>query len=221
LLGGGWGLYALGRSHAPGNWESYQLEKQRLSEARRRLVDENRRLRAKNRGLSERVVALERANDIEQTAESELRKSLSELQGRVAELKKELAFYRGIVSPEEAKAGVRVHQFEVRNGQDSGTYHFRLVLVHAGAEEKVSGQVEIGVRGVEGDTTRKLSFSEIALDSDGLLVFTFRYFQELAGAFRLPEGFEPLQVRVEVAPEARDKDAFETTYDWQEVARTS
>lgn len=220
VLALGWGLYSLGKARAPGDWERIQVARERLEGERRRLIEENRRLEARNRDLNERLVVLERAADIDREATAELRQSLREMQERLSEYKKELAFYRGIVSPEEAKAGVRVQHFAVDSAADGGVYRFNLVLIQAARHDRrIDGRALLRFEGLRGGESLGLGWSDVALDSDSKLVFSFKYFQELSGTFRLPEDFEPTLVEVEIAPGGGGSEAFTDSYDWQQLIR--
>lgn len=217
VLGLGWGLYALGKSQAPGNWQRVEVARERLEGERKRLIEENRRLEAENRRLNERLVVLQRAADIDREATAELRQSLRDMQERLSEYKKELAFYRGILSPEEAKAGVRVQQFEVVTTGEPGVYRFNLVLIQAARHDRqVGGQAILRFEGLRGGESKSLSWSDVALDSTSKLVFSFKYFQELVGTFRLPDDFEPTLVEVEIEP-GGSAGAFTDSYDWRQL----
>ena len=42
-----------------------------------------------------------------------------------------MAFYRGIVSPEQSSAGVRVYELQLRPGSEADLYQYDLVLIQA------------------------------------------------------------------------------------------
>lgn len=218
VLALGWGLYALGQSHAPGDWKRVQTARERLGEERRRLVDENRRLEAEKRRLDERVALLEREAGVDREATADLRQSLREMQEQLSEYKKELAFYRGIVSPEEAKTGVRVQQFKVAATTEDRVYRFNLVLMQASRHDRrFRGRVHLRFEGLRDGESLSLGWPDVALDSASKLVFSFRYFQELDGTFRLPQDFQPTLVEVEIAPGGGDSEAFTDSYDWRQL----
>lgn len=217
-----WALYALGRAQAPGNYQTYQVAQQRLETERKRLTQENRALKTENRSLTERMVALERSSDIDTAAGGELRQALTDLQAQVAESKKELAFYRGILSPEEAKAGVRVQQFSLHKTKKARTYTFDLVLIQSARQDKrVSGEVKIRVDGLRKNEAISLTWDDVQLDSKPNIVFSFKYFQELSGTLRVPADFDPTLVEIEVVPRGRGEDAFVDRYDWNKLTQVN
>lgn len=216
----GWGLYHLGKIRAPGDWQRAQAAQERLRDERRHLIGENRRLEKENRRLGEGLVALERAADIDREATAELRESLRRMQESLSEYKKELAFYRGIVSPEEAKAGVRIQQFGVAGTGESGLYRFNLVLIQAARHDRhIKGRVRLRIEGLHAGESTSLRWSDVALDSATALVFSFKYFQELAGTFRLPRAFEPTLVEIEIAPGNSGSEAFTDSYGWTQLVQ--
>lgn len=207
----GWGLYTLGKTRAPEDWR-------RLEAAHERLVDERHRLIERNRRLDERLVSLQREADVDREATAELRRSLRRMQEQLSEYKKELAFYRGIVSPEEARTGVRVQQFELAPTAEDRVYRFHLVLIQATRHDRrLDGRVRLRFEGLREGESLSLRWPEVALDSASKLVFSFKYFQELDGTFRLPRDFEPTLVEVEIAPKGGGSEAFTDSYDWRQL----
>lgn len=221
VLLGGWGLYHMGRMNAPSEVvRQVEVAAKRGSADHDELVAENRRLKAENERLSERLTVIKRSAEVDEVADSELHNSLNDLQSRVAELKKELAFYRSIVSPDEAEAGLRVQAFRVDRSRQDEVYRFHLTLIQAMRHEgSVAGSVRMRLEGLRDGESVSLDWSEIALDPGAKLVFSFKYFQELGAAFRVPDNLEPTLVEVEVAPEANGKNAVTETFRWQEVIK--
>jgi hypothetical protein len=161
----------------------------------------------------DRLARLETASKVDREAYRRVEAELLELQTRISQQEEDLAFYRGIVSPAEGEAGLRVQQFELRGGPDTG-YNLRLVLAQALQNDKdVKGQVQLSVVGRQGGQAVTLGPGEIA--ASGNQDFSFRYFQELRADFSLPEGFEPEQVLVSVRPRGRGRERVEATFDWR------
>ncbi|MDT0619777.1 hypothetical protein RM531_14965 [Salinisphaera sp. P385] len=217
LLVGGWGIYWLGRLHAPTAIERQVASQQKIESDRKLLLAEKRRLETENRKLSERNVMLERGADVDQQAISALQNSLDDVQAQVAKLKKELAFYRGIVSPSEAEAGLRLQELQVHEASEAGVYQFQLVLIQAVEHDSaVSGQVKLRLEGLQNGESVSLTWPELALDSADELVFSFKYFQELADTFRLPPDFEPTLVEV-VVNTGPGAEPVTGSFRWREV----
>jgi len=128
-----------------------------------------------------------------------------------------LAFYRGIVAPEDGVGGLRVQRVEVFNGTVAGHYILRLVLMQSMRQERtVSGGVRIEIVGSKEEQPVRLTLSELGANSrDGELVFSFRYFQKLETEVTLPVGFQP--TTVEVAVRASQQAPQQQSFPWQVV----
>jgi hypothetical protein len=214
VLIGSFALYALGRSQSGNDW-AHTL---RLEAERHRLVTEIRRLRGENKQLSERVVLLERAGEIDKRAASVLNKSLLDEQAELAALKEQVAFYRGIVSPEQSSAGVRVYELQLRPGSEADLYQYDLVLIQAMRHENsVAGTADLSFSGLQDGQPRHYRLSEIEVEQGKTLVFSFRYFQQLSGTVRLPRGFKPSRVQVDVTRSGNPPVRFQQSYDWNKV----
>ena len=56
---------------------------------------------------------------------------MGELQAQIQAQEEELVFYRGIVSPQDGVAGLRIQSLEVLPGDGENRYLLRLLLVQA------------------------------------------------------------------------------------------
>lgn len=218
VLIGSFTLYALGRSQSGNDW-THTL---RLEAEQRRLITEIRRLRAENSRLSERVVLLERAAEIDKRAAAVLNQSLRDGQTELAALKEQIAFYRGIVSPDESSAGVRVYELQLRPGSEPELYQYDLVLIQVMRHENtVSGNANLTFMGLQNGQPRSYSLAEVDVERGKSLLFSFRYFQQLSGSVRLPEGFVPSRVQVDVTRNGKSPVRFQQLYDWSKVQHSA
>jgi hypothetical protein len=214
MLVSAFALYALGRSQSGYDW----TQTLRLEAEQRRLVAEIRRLRSENHRLSERVVLLERAGEIDKRAAGVLDQSLRDEQAELAALKEQVAFYRGIVSPEESSAGVRVYELQLRTGSEPDLYQYDLVLIQAMRHENtVSGNAVLSFMGLQDGQPRSYRLAELEVERGKTLLFSFRYFQQLSGIIRLPRGFTPSRVQVDVTRGGNPPVRFQQVYDWSKV----
>jgi len=147
-----------------------------------RLEKANRQLRLQ---LAERET--ERVGQGRERAE--VSRALGELQAQLARQAQELAFYRGIVEQGASDAGVRVQQMRIVPGKAPGRFRIRLTLVQTvRPDTTVVGLLGLRVDGQGGGpVTAELPFS-------------FRYFQRLEPDVRLPQGFVPERLTVELRP---------------------
>lgn len=214
ILIGSFALYALGRAQSGNDW----TQTLRLETEQRRLVAEIRRLRAENNRLTERVVLLERSGEIDKRAATVINQSLRDEQAALAALKEQVAFYRGIVSPEESSAGIRVYEVQMRPGSEPDLYQYDLVLIQAMRHDKeVTGSADLAFIGLQDGQPRSYRLADIDVERGKTLLFSFRYFQQLSGSVRLPRGFKPTRVQVDVVRNGKSPVRFQQKYDWNKI----
>lgn len=211
---GAWAFYAYLRATTVSGFERAQVDLEALQMERR---DLNRRLRqanSENERLRDELTYLQRSREIEDETCVNVKSSLDGLQAEVLDLREQVAFYRGIVSPEMAKAGVRVYSLKLRPTEVAQTYRFEVVLIQSMRHERqVNGELRVMVEGLRGGKTASVAAAGDGSSSARNLLFSFRYFQELGGAFALPAGFSPRQVRVQLLPEG-STEPIEESFDW-------
>lgn len=192
------------------------FDRQRASEVRSNLEESVDKLHSENEQLRARIAVLERASQIDRESGTKVRDQLKDLQDENLELKQELAFYRGIVSPQDRKAGLKIQTFQLSRGQSPGEYHYKLILTQVLKNDKVAvGSVALAVGGVLDGRPEKLSLSKLSQGDNDKLRFKFKYFQNFEGDLRFPAGFQPDSVHLVVTPSGRGLDPVEQKFDWQ------
>jgi hypothetical protein len=224
LIGGGgfllalgaWGLYQYTRASTVSDFERARLEVEELREARRSLTRDLRLAREELRRLQEQVAYVERSQEIDAQACGAVRDSLSQLQAETSDLREQLAFYRGIVAPEQSRAGVRVYEFKLTPGTSPRRYAYELVLIQSVRHDKrVAGRIELEIVGDRAGADARLPWSRLV--SGGAaenLVFSLKYFEEFAGEIALPAGFNPIRVMVTLVPDGSGTPRVEESFDW-------
>jgi hypothetical protein len=167
-------------------------------------------------GLNEEVALLETHRDIDSEAYREVEVSLTTLQAKIQEQTDAIAFYRGIVSPADGAAGLRVQDLRLTRSQDERAYNVRLVLVQSlQHDRKVTGDVSLVVQGEEGGVTTTYSYAQLLPeDSSASWPFSFRYFQDFDREIVLPDGFTPESITIEVRSKTRSISSIEESYSW-------
>lgn len=210
LLGlAGWGLFEYGAYTAGHDFRT-------ANEIAENLQTKNRDLEQQITGLREENAILQRSRDVEREAGRELNNAVLRLQDEIAEMKSELAFYRGIVTPKETARGLRVQRFEVMpNGVERG-YRYKLVLTQVLKNDTVvKGNASVVLEGTRHGKLATVSLADLGVGGkDGKLGFRFRYFQNFEGDFVLPDGFVPARATVTVIPQGRGHRDFEQVFDW-------
>jgi hypothetical protein len=203
-------LLSHGKRSAVAGWEQ-------LARDRDELKRKNEELQQVNLGLREQIAILERSSEIDRLASLEVRSEFADLQGELLDLRKELDFYRGIVSPGDVKAGLRIQRFHLEPGEKEGRFRYNLVLTQVKHNERyVRGLVEIDIEGLEDSKTKLLPLARLVEGDTAALKFKFRYFQNFKGEIRIPEGFQPQRIRIRLKPQGKGQPpAIEETMEWQ------
>lgn len=183
---------------------------------REALEAELARARGTETELRDEVAVLERAQEVDQAARENLRQDLIALQDEIQRLEEELAFYRGIVSPEDGQSGLQVQDFSVTPTGEVRQFDYRLMLIQAlSHDRRVDGNATLAIVGRQDGEDVRLSLADVA--ERATLAFSFRYFQGFEGRLTLPEGFEPEAVELTVNPNGRNRNELEERFEWPEL----
>ena len=166
--------------------------------------------------LKEEIALLETHRDIDREAYDEVEASLTALQAKIQEQTDAIAFYRGIVSPEDGAAGLKVQDLELTRGEEEHSYNVRLVLVQSlKHDRKVSGDVNLSIEGEQAGSTVTYEYGQLLpQDAESNWPFSFRYFQDFDRKIVLPDGFTPERITIEVRSRTRSIDSIEESYSW-------
>ena len=204
-----WGTYEFGRYRAG-------FDTLAASEAIEVLQGQISKLEQKHGDLREQNAVLERSGQIERQAYKQLEGAVTGLQDEILELKEELAFYRGIVSPTDATKGLKLQDFELSSGAQERQYHFKVVLTQVLNNGTVArGNMQFEVEGLHKGELKRYTLKQISdiSESNGP-AFRYKYFQILEGDFVLPEGFEPIKVNLTVKPKSKAHKKLTQAFDW-------
>jgi cell division protein FtsB len=166
--------------------------------------------------LKEEVALLETHREIDREAYKEVEASLTTLQAKIQEQTDAIAFYRGIVSPEDGAAGLKVQDLRLTRGEAERAYKVRLVLVQSlKHDRKVSGDVTLTVEGEKDGAAASYEYAQLLpQETDAGWPFSFRYFQDFDREIVLPDGFTPERITIQVRSKTRSIDSIEATYAW-------
>ena len=213
LLAGVYLSFELGRSRS-----GYSILDHRRTVAalERQLVEE----RAASDELRRQVAIFETSGEIDRETYAQIEANLAELQARIQSQEEELAFYRGIVSPQDGVAGLRIQSLEVLPADNERHYSLRLELVQAIVHSRrVSGVVKLQLEGTQNGQMASFDGAELAADTAGYdMAYEFRYFQGLECELTLPPGYEPARVNVEILPSESRGQKVAQSFEWSAVA---
>ena len=166
--------------------------------------------------LKEQVARLETDRDIDRESYKEVEASLTSLQSKIQEQNDAIAFYRGIVSPEDGTAGLRVQDLKLTRGSAERAFNVRLVLVQSlQHDRKVSGDVSLSIEGEQAGASTTYDYAQLLpANGDESWPFSFRYFQDFEREIVLPDGFTPERITIQVHSKTRSIKSIEKSYAW-------
>lgn len=183
------------------------------------LEEQVEQLRDQSRETSQQLINLERGRSIDAQALNQARRTIVDLETQIASLKADLTFYKNIMAPSETSKGLQVDRLALQGARQKDAYNFKLVLTQVGDNKSyISGVVAVNVIGMRNEEKEVIALRDISDDIDDLGVkFRFRYFQDIEGLLRVPEGFEPLELQVVARAEGSKSSQAERTFDWDEL----
>lgn len=161
-------------------------------------------------------LALQRTSaEMAEQAQDQVRQEIKSLRDQVAELEEAVSFYKNVMAPGSEEEGLHIEKFDLEPAGEPGLYRFKLVLTQLGNNRAyLSGQVQLQLSGTRAEQTVALGHSEILAEGSETS-FQFRYFQELSGRLRLPEGVAPESLTVEAVATGRRRDRAEREFNWR------
>lgn len=166
--------------------------------------------------LKQAVAKLETDRAVDAESYKQVEANLATLQAKIQEQADAIAFYRGIVSPADGAAGLRVQDLKLTRAGGERAYNVRLVLVQSlQHDRKVSGDVGLVVEGVQDGNEVSYPYSDLhATEADSDWEFSFRYFQNFEREIVLPDGFTPHRIKIAVHSRTRSIDSIEQSFSW-------
>jgi hypothetical protein len=192
------------------------IDRRRSDAALNELLDAER---ATSDELRRQLAIFETSKEIDRETYSQVEANLADLQAQIQAQEEELVFYRGIVSPQDGVAGLRIQSLDVLPADAENRYLLRLVLVQAIVHSrKVSGVVKLQLEGMRDGQTASFDAVELAAErGDYDMDYEFRYFQGLECELALPVGFEPARVNVEIWPNDARATKVNQSYEWSAI----
>ncbi len=184
-------------------------------------------LETRGQALDARVKTLERAladarlaQSVDAQAARSLRETISELRHQLGALDEEVTFYKSLMAPSRIERGLQIAEFDLAAGRGDNEFTYHLLLTQAAQRRDwIQGSVRLDVHGLRAGpdgaaAEAVLPLTELASLEDYPLRFRFRYFQDLSGTLRIPDGFQPNTVVVTAKPRGRSADPKERSFDW-------
>lgn len=152
------------------------------------------------KGLEETSLKLSVAkhgNEVTRIATEQVRVANRDLLEEILELEELLALYRGVMSPDKNKRGLKIERFNLeRIGERR--YHFDLILAQIADHRRyIDGKVSLNLMGEKNGIKSNLAlYLKIKEKEVKRGRFRFRYFQKFSGEVVIPLEFEPRAIKV-------------------------
>jgi len=181
-----------GRSNAGFDSRGARAEVGELHDRIHEMEDDNRRQRLQLAAVETQRVGQARERE-------DLARTIGGLQADVARLTRDLAFYRGVVGESANAPVVRVQQLRITRGPSPDEYMLHVVLGRPlRPEDAVSGKARLTIEGASGPNAVSLDLAQVSGIASGELTFSYRYLQPLEQPVKLPAGFAPARITVEL-----------------------
>ena len=200
--------YELGRYQA-----GYAIMDVRRDSARRDGLISQQALEIED--LERQIAILETAREVDRETYAQVEANLKQLEQKIQSQEAEVAFYQGIVSPEDGASGLRIQSFSIEPAGGERSFSIQLVLVQAIVQtQRVTGRVKLSISGRDRSGARgALDLPALGVDSTEAR-YGFRYFQTLGFDVTLPPGFVAESVDVEVEPTEPRGPVVAESYTW-------
>ena len=160
---------------------------------------------------------LETNSKIEGDTSGQLKKTLTEAQNQVLELKKELAFYKSIVAPEQSKPSIVIQTIQLKKGP-SGDYDYKIMISQQGRNDRFArGTVDVSIEGNNQGAEQVIALGDVSDDVKKPMKFGMKYFQNFTGKLSLPQGFTAESMRVKLKPSSKTLDSVDEVFPWDDL----
>lgn len=174
-------------------------------------------LKVENTESQRQTAMLERNSTIDGGASEQLKISLNEAQTEAVELKKELSFYKSIITPGDTKRSLMIQTIQLKKNAN-GTYQYKIMVSQRGQNDRFArGKIDVLVGGSDTGVAKVLKLSEVSAEVKKSISFGFKYFQNFSGAMTLPATFQPEFMRVKVKPKSRKIDPIDEQFAWADL----
>ena len=188
--------YYFGRHGLQGQIEQLESE---LSEQDARNGSQQARIDT----LEFRIAELTLGESVSELAATDLQAVVVQQQGKIARLESEAIYYRNLMSPGAGDREVFIHRVDLLPSVDNRYLNYEILLTHADPDgAHTVGRIGITLAGVVENRQTLIDVGASGLIEPEALEYDFRYFQNFAGQLRLPDGFQPATLLLEVTSEA-------------------
>ncbi|WP_445365475.1 DUF6776 family protein [Microbulbifer sp. ANSA001] len=218
ITAGGVALLVLVTSASSYYAGQYQLRKNLDEKTREytRVLGRLEALNSENETLRMRAATAEQSLAIGEQASETVRTELVQKENQIAELKQEISFYRGVMAPADGGEGVSIGRFILSQTADARSYQYKLQVQQSAVQRNVvQGSATFTVVGRQDGELKSYPLKDLSDQVESVSIpLRFKYFQNIEGELRLPEGFVPEGVELSLKSTGRKGFNIEQRYGW-------
>lgn len=162
----------------------------------------NHELREQLEADRARLTQRDRQHQIEAATQSELARSVAQLEQENASLKEDLGFLRGLMSSGATPEGLAVSELRIEHGGNPNEYRYHLLLTQGGQRKQdFKGRLQLVAHVLRGTTQASLTFPSSSAE-EAASAFEFRIYRKVDGRFVIPDGstLRSVDVRILALP---------------------
>lgn len=173
--------------------------------------------------LREQRDILQMQNEMDSAALELVRVDMAAQQEKIVKLEEGLAFYQGLMAPEEIASGFSLREFELLPTESSTRFVFRLVAQQATVRHTtLKGSITVELYGLGDGGLQTFPLADLSDDVErNTIPLRFRYFQAIEGELVVPDNFVPQGFTVVASSTSPRKIVLREDYPWEVQTRFS
>jgi hypothetical protein len=180
------------------------------------LLNENISLKKQTKKLSEENLKIGHLSNVDNETSISLQNELKSLQEQIFNLRKELTFYQGIITASSYSNGLNIQGLHIETTYKKDFFNYKLVLTNIGKSDKVAEvSIDMKVEGNDKSGFRTLKLNEISSGVEHKDRIKIRNFKRVEGSFKIPDGFQPLRVMIDLKQHDGEKLRLHRVFEWQ------
>lgn len=172
-------------------------------------------LEAERLSLQQNLAEFERRNHLNQKATKQVQASLQQRQLACLKMEEELDFLRHMVSVNKPNNGLKIQKMSLEPTGKAREFIYRFTISQGlNKPGNTSGWIYLFVKGESGGEVLLLNLQQITEEKIEKIKMKFQHFQDVEGTIRLPKGFMPQKLTVEIKPGNKKLSSLKETLDW-------
>ena len=211
--------FLVGFELGQGGAQSHSATVMSVDSLRAALVKERDSLKRLLRESEQQRLILEQGLQIDQEATRLLKEELKAAQDARLELNRELTYLKRLVQG-QGEGAVQVYDMRLVEGENAREFHYSFTIAQLNQGfGRSTGDVSLGLLGLRGDVSATLALTDLPAAEPSSFKMDFEHFQNCQGMLRIPEGFEPQSVVVDIKPRTRRLLPTSVAFAWETQPR--